>query len=84
MRKHLRELAGLEVERPDVDPEPGAVHGAPDDGQRGQHEQDHRRDAADVLVALDPPVVAPEDEQHRGHRDHADDDPRVWRSASVG
>ena len=43
--EHLRELAGLEAERPDVDPQAGAVHGAPDDGQCWQHEQDHRRDA---------------------------------------
>ncbi len=74
--EHLRKLAGLEAERPDVDPQAGAVHGAPDDGQCWQHEQDHRRDRADVLVALDPAVIASEGEQHRGHGDHADDDPR--------
>ena len=74
--EHFRQLAGLEAERPDVDPEPGAVDRAPDHRQRGQREQDHRRHRAHVLVALDPAVVATEDDQHRGHGDHADHDPR--------
>ena len=73
--EHLRELAGLEAERADVDPEPRAVHRPADHRQRRQREQDDRCHAADVLVALDPPVVASEDEAARWPWRHADDDP---------
>src|SRR2546425_11307184 len=54
----LRDLAWLELKRAEVDPEPGAVDGGAEPGQRRKNEQPDCRQAEDVLVALQPAVVA--------------------------
>ena len=61
--RDLRDLAGLEVERADADPDVGGRAAEAQAGDQGQHEQHDRREHRDVRVALQHPVVADE-EQH--------------------
>ena len=56
----LRELAGLELERPDAHPQPHAVHALAEAGHRGQQEQRDGSDAEEVAVRLEDAVVVPE------------------------
>jgi hypothetical protein len=64
-QQHFRDLTGLEAERSDTDPDPGAVDllaEARDDRQQEQHDGG---EAAGVREALEHAVVAQQDE--RGH-----------------
>ena len=72
----LRELAGLELERADCDPEARAVDLVADPGQRGQEEQHDRAEPEEVLVALEPPVVVAQQEQRGREEADADHDPQ--------
>ena len=76
-QEDLRELARLELERADVDPEARAVDGRAEPGQRRQHEQHDRRDAEEVLVALELPVVVAQQEERRRERPERDHDPET-------
>ena len=71
----LRELARLEPERADVDPELDAVDPLPEPGDGRQHQQHDRRDAEDVLVALEDAVVEAQPDEHERERGDADRDP---------
>ena len=84
-QEHLRELARLELERADMHPEARAVDGGAEPGHRGQDEQPDRRQAEEVLVALEPPVVAVERVQRDRERGRAATTiQRPWRNASEG
>src|SRR5581483_7849576 len=74
-QRDLRELAGLELQRPDLHPEPRSVDRPADHWQRREHEQADRRDAEEVLVALQHAEVGAEGEHGGGERRHPDDDP---------
>ena len=57
----LGELAGLERQRPDADPDPGAVDVPAQPGQQRQQQQRETGDHRGVRVALQHPVVAHEE-----------------------
>ena len=83
-QQDLRELARLDAERPELDPEARAADLLADARQRGQHEQRERDDPDHVLVRLEPPVVVAErDERRREERD-ADHDPQPLAERVVG
>ena len=75
MRAILPELARLDLERADVDPEARAVDRLADHGQARQEDQPERRDAEDVLVALEHAVVPVQPEERRREGGDADHDP---------
>ena len=58
-----------------MDPEPRAVDRLADHGQARQEDEDERRDAEDVLVALEDAIVGAEPEERRGEDADADHDP---------
>ena len=76
-QEDLRQLARLELERADLHPEAGAVDRLPDARQRGEHQQQDRRDPEQVLVGLEPPVVMPEGDERQREQDDADHDPEA-------
>src|SRR5581483_10304308 len=86
--RDLPELAGLELQAAEVDPQPRSVHRLADAGQKGHEQQADRAQAEEVLVVLQQPVVlTQEDERGCEHR-HPDDDPeplleRVRRAEAV-
>ena len=80
----LRELAGLELERADLDPQPRAVDRLADPRDRRQRHQDDRGDPEQVLVALEPPVVVAEREQRQREERDPDHDPERLAEGVVG
>ncbi len=70
--QQLGELARLHLHAADPDPELGPVDGGADD--HGQQQQDDGSHPEGVLVRLQPPVVADEQDQRQEAR-HADHDP---------
>ena len=83
-QQQLRHLAGLELERADAHPQPRAVYRLSDHGQRRQHEQHDRAQAEEVLVRLQPPVVAPQDEERGGEEADRDHHPHALAQRVVG
>ena len=73
--RDLPELARLELEPAEVDPEPRAVDRLADPGRQRQEEQEDRRDSEDVLVALEHAIVVAQPEERRGEHGNADHDP---------
>ena len=73
-QQHLGDLAGLEAERPDADPDLGAVDGVADAGDEGQQEQHDRGQPAGVGEAGQHPVVA-QQHQRGDEEDHAERHP---------
>ena len=76
-QEHLRELARLELERADMHPEASAVDRGAEPGHCRQDEQPDRRQAEEVLVALEPPVVAVERVQRDRERGQGNHDPEA-------
>ena len=74
-QRDLRELARLEPQRPEVHPEPRAVHGQPQHGQDRQEQQSDRGQPEDVLVRLELAVVVAEQEERQREKGDRDDDP---------
>ncbi len=75
--RDLPELARLELQPAEVDPQAGAVHRLADAGQE-RHEQE--RDGAEteeVLVVLEQPVVAPQPDERGGEDGDADHHPEA-------
>ena len=70
----LRDLARLEAERAEVDPDPGTVDGAADDREHRQQQQQDRGEAAGVGEALQHAVVA-QQHQRRHEEQHAERHP---------
>ncbi len=73
-QRELRQLAGLELERPELHPQAGAVDGGTDDWEGGQDEQTHGGEPEQVLVVLEPPIIA-EEEQREGEEGHPEHHP---------
>ena len=73
-QQHLGDLAGLEAERPDADPDPGAVDGVADPGHERQQEQHDRGQPAGVGEAGQHPVVA-QQHQRGDEEDHPERHP---------
>ena len=71
----LRELARLEPQRADVDPELDAVDPLPQPRDGREHQEHDRRDPEDVLVPLEDPVVVAQPDEHEGEDRDADGDP---------
>src|SRR6185312_16892562 len=71
----LRDLARLELERPEVDPEPGTVDGRAEPRQDRENQETDRRQPEDVLVALQAAVVAPQGQEGAREDADRDDDP---------
>ena len=67
-----------------MDPEPRSVHRRPERRERGQDEKADRRQPEEVLVALEPAVVAAEDEQHGCEEHDRDHDPEALAEGVVG
>ena len=66
--QHLRGLAGLEVERPDADPEARAVDRLADAGEQREQQRDDAEEQERVAVALERADVAHDDERERRTR----------------
>ena len=64
-QQHLGDLAGLEAERAEADPDPGAVDGGAEAGHHRQQQQHDRGQAAGVGEPLQDPVVAQQDQRAR-------------------
>src|SRR5262245_7712290 len=71
----LRELAGLELDPTHVHPEARSVDLLADHRERGQEQEGDGGEPEQVLVALEAPVVVPQEEERCGERGDADDDP---------
>ena len=77
-QQDLRQLARLEREAGEPDPDPGAVDGAADERQQRQQEQSEAGQHGGVGEALQDPVVTDE-QQHGDEQDHADGGPGQLR-----
>ena len=73
-QQHLGDLAGLEAERADADPDPRAVHGLADARRHRQEQQHDRRQARGVGEPGEDAVVAQQD-QRRDEQDDAEGHP---------
>src|SRR3990170_2207585 len=81
--EYLGQLAGLEADRPELDPERGAVSGRTDPGERREREERDRRRAERVLVVVQLAVVA--QDEHRGREEcDRDDDPDALPQRPLG
>ena len=65
----LGDLTGLEAERPDVDPDPGAVDRRAQERHQREEQQDDRGEPEGVGERLEPPVVADDHEDADEQRD---------------
>ena len=80
----LRELARLELDRPEVDPEPRAVDRSPSPGTDGSSSSATAADAEQVAVRLEDAVVVPEPDQRPAEGRDADQHPHRLSAAVVG
>ena len=83
-QEDLRELAGLELERPDVDPELHAVDSLAEPRNGREQEEEDRRDSEQVAVRLEHAVVVAQRDQRRREDADADQDPERLAPAVVG
>ncbi len=81
--EHLRELAGLEGDRADRDPEVGAVDGGTELGQRRQDQERDREDPKCVLVVVEPPVVLADHQDGQREQGDSDHDPDALAEREV-
>ena len=70
-QQHLGDLAGLEAERAEPDPDPGAAHLVADERQHRQQQQHDRAETRGVGEPGEDPVVA---QEHQGQHEQADAD----------
>ena len=75
-QEDLRELAGLEAKRAEVDPEPGTVDCRPEPGDARQEQEHDRADPEEVLVLLEDAVVTAQAQQRSREERNPDDDPQ--------
>ena len=78
-QQHLGDLARLEAERTERDPEAPAVDGAPDAGRERQEQEQQAEQQGGVPVSLEDSHVAHDDERENEHAD-GDRDPHRLRA----
>ena len=84
MMPELRELRGLELDRPELDRQEGAVHLRADAGQARQQQQRDRRRRDRVAVALEHVVVAQEQDRARRRTARPDHEPLRLLARQLG
>ena len=79
----LRELARLELQRADADPQTDAVHALADSRHRREEQQPDGGDAEEVAVRLEDPVVVAEHDERRCSAPTPTATQTAWRPPSV-